>query len=532
MTRASKGSRTKENWSSSLLSNQENDRLSELLGRKCVSLVSTVVQLCMALPNSRDRWSRQHCGVVCFVKDNPKRSFFIRLYDLTEGTLIWEQELYNQFEYCARFPFFHTFSGDDCQIGLNFANENEADAFRESVEQKINQRLNRQEKKQSLPPPPVSADDRRGGLPPLPPPNGSRSPASIPMATLDIQNSDVAKSRSRSASTPAPASLALDKGKKEKKKSSKKSKLSKADIGAPSSFVHVSHVGWDPNTGFDVNNMDPDLKCLFSKAGISDAQLADAETSKLIHDFIEQSGGLEAVKEEMRRQEPYPPAPPSRSGPLPPVPSPAPPGRAPEAWGGGIGSCPGLCLGDSAALPRGARGGLSFPRSEVGAGRGSPPRGLQRGCRRVPPPPLRGTRREDPPRGGHPRCGGEGGGPPLVPLPEEGVGGRPPLPRGEGGGGQGRSPPGGPSHTGSSPRPAPPPAAGGRGALLDQIVMGKKLKSVPDRTDSAPSGPAESSEGLVGALMMVMQKRSKVIHSSDEEEEDRGEDDDDDDWDD
>ncbi|RXM29943.1 Wiskott-Aldrich syndrome protein-like [Acipenser ruthenus] len=49
--------------------------------------------------------------------------------------------------------------------------------------------------------------------------------------------------------------------------------------------------------------MDPDLKCLFSKAGISDAQLADADTSKLIHDFIEESGGLEAVKEEMRRQD-------------------------------------------------------------------------------------------------------------------------------------------------------------------------------------------------------------------------------------
>ncbi|MGH0134454.1 UNVERIFIED_CONTAM: hypothetical protein FKN15_013542 [Acipenser sinensis] len=276
MSRGSKGSKAQENWSSSLLSNQENEKLSELLGRKCVSLVSTVVQLCMALPNSRDCWSRQHCGVVCFVKDNPKRSFFIRLYDLKEGILIWEQELYNQFEYCTQSPFFHTFAGDDCQIGLNFANEDEAEAFRVNVIQKINQRLNRQ---------------------------ATRSPASIPMATVDIQNTDIAKSRNRSASTPAPASLPLEKGKKNKKKSGKKSKLSKADIGAPSSFVHVSHVGWDPNTGFDVNNMDPDLKSLFSKAGISDDQLADAETSKLIHDFIEQSGGLEAVKEEMRRQD-------------------------------------------------------------------------------------------------------------------------------------------------------------------------------------------------------------------------------------
>lgn len=51
-----------------------------------------------------------------------------------------------------------------------------------------------------------------------------------------------------------------------------------------------------------VNNLDPDLQSLFSRAGISEAQLTDAETSKLIYDFIEDQGGLEAVRQEMRRQ--------------------------------------------------------------------------------------------------------------------------------------------------------------------------------------------------------------------------------------
>lgn len=74
----------------------------------------------------------------------------------------------------------------------------------------------------------------------------------------------------------------------------------------------------------------------------------------------------------------------------------------------------------------------------------------------------------------------------------------------------------------------------------------------------SPSTPTESGEGIVGALMLVMQKRSKVIHSSgkydnihststnrgrfclyqlfslsDESEDEGGDDDDDDDeWDD
>ncbi|ERE63737.1 putative wiskott-Aldrich syndrome protein like protein [Cricetulus griseus] len=55
--------------------------------------------------------------------------------------------------------------------------------------------------------------------------------------------------------------------------------------------------------GLQVNNLDPDLRSLFSRAGISEAQLTDAETSKLIYDFIEDQGGLEAVRQEMRRQD-------------------------------------------------------------------------------------------------------------------------------------------------------------------------------------------------------------------------------------
>lgn len=69
--------------------------------------------------------------------------------------------------------------------------------------------------------------------------------------------------------------------------------------------------------------------------------------------------------------------------------------------------------------------------------------------------------------------------------------------------------------------------------MLDQIRLGKKLRNVTENPDPAPSTPPASSEGIVGALMSVMQKRSKVIHSSDESEDEGGDDDDDDDeWDD
>jgi len=98
--------------------------------------------------------------------------------------------------------------------------------------------------------------------------------------------------------------------------------LTNADIGIPSNFQHIGHIGWDPNTGFDVNNLDTELKNLLDLCGIAGAQLKDKETSKAIYDFIEKTRGVKAVKNELRRQ--APPSPPLCRGRLP-LPSPAPP---------------------------------------------------------------------------------------------------------------------------------------------------------------------------------------------------------------
>lgn len=191
----SRGSKAKvESARSSLLSLQENDKLEELLGRRCASMCTAVAQLFMALPHSPSTWSLQHTGVVCLVKDNPQRSYFIRMFDLKTGRQVWEQELYNQIIYSSPQPYFHTFSADDCQVGLNFSVQQEADAFQNAVEEKINQRNNRQDKKQRPPPP-----SERGSLPPVPPEKASSGgPGSFQMATVDIQNPDINSSRYRS----------------------------------------------------------------------------------------------------------------------------------------------------------------------------------------------------------------------------------------------------------------------------------------------------------------------------------------------
>lgn len=125
---------TPENKPSYLLSHDENRQLFNLIGTKCKSLASAVVQVYFADPPGRNQWNKRYCGIICFIKDNIKRSYFLRgkhlyhsfwfkkipsikliffsVFCMDSQTILWEQELYSTFEYLAPRPYFHTFEGD------------------------------------------------------------------------------------------------------------------------------------------------------------------------------------------------------------------------------------------------------------------------------------------------------------------------------------------------------------------------------------------------------------------------------------
>ncbi|XP_061618811.1 actin nucleation-promoting factor WASL-like isoform X2 [Phyllopteryx taeniolatus] len=265
------------NVGSMLLTPQENDYLFNHLGRKCITLSSGVVQVFTADRNAT--WTKRCCGVACLIKDNPQRSYFIRVFDVKDSKMLFEQELYNNFNMNPSRPYFITFAGDSSQVGLNFASEEEAKRFRGHLAELLGKRQRKTEKRRE-------------------PPNGP----TLPMATVDIENPEISTGH-RFHSNSQVNNIIHSTFKREKKGKGKKKRLTKADIGTQSNFQHIGHVGWDPNTGFDLNNLDPELKHLFDMCGISEAQLKDKETSKVIYDFIEKKGGVEAVKNELRRQE-------------------------------------------------------------------------------------------------------------------------------------------------------------------------------------------------------------------------------------
>ncbi|XP_047430904.1 WASP like actin nucleation promoting factor b isoform X5 [Mugil cephalus] len=372
---------------------------------------------------------------------------------------------------------------------------------------------------------------------------GIRGPT-LPMATVDIKNPEINSVHRYHNNSQVNNLVHSAFPKREKKAKGKKKRLTKADIGTPSNFQHIGHVGWDPNTGFDLNNLDPELKNLFDMCGISEAQLKDKETSKVIYDFIEKKGGVEAVKNELRRQgpprwsAPPPPPPPSRGGPPPPPPhhSSAPPPPPPARGRGAPPPPPSRAPVSAPPPPPPSRPGMTAP----------PPPPPSRGPLPPPPPPAHASIPVAPPPPPPPPSSStpsSTGGPPPPPPPPPPPGPPPPAPPlpTEANGGDGSLAAPGKSALLSQIREGTQlkkveqkekPAVS-RDALLDQIRQGIQLKPREDNIDSTPATPAPSA-GIVGALMEVMQKRSKAIHSSDEDDDDEDDEDfeEDDEWDD
>ncbi len=278
---------------------------------------------------------------------------------------------------------------------------------------------------------------------------------------------------------------------KKGKKDKRKQKLTKEDIGAPSNFQHVQHIGWNPNTGFDLENVDPNLIKFFEVAGVSQEQLTDQDTRTFIYDFIDRHGGIDAAIQEVKRPPPSKPSVPPVSSLPPPIHSsiapqpPPPPSRSPHK------------LTTAPPAP---------PMPNV-----APP---------PPPPPLPTSV------------------PAAVPPPPP----PPPMPS---------SAPVPPPMPSAKATPAPQPVANDtRSALMDQIRKGRALNHVEPDSESVKSntsnddprnalmnqirqgvglrsveinagkadrksGPAEAG-GLAGALARALQERARAIGQTDE----------------
>ncbi|GFG33499.1 hypothetical protein Cfor_04970 [Coptotermes formosanus] len=294
-----------EQSGSVLLTRDESEQVYHLLGSRCQCLAAGVVQLFVTDPPDHSTWRRSDAGVLCLVKDNQQRSYFFRLYCLTRCEMVWEHEVYNSMVYQCPKVWLHTFEGEDCIVAFNFAHENDARNIEAVLNQKLEAKKQRRLERRSRSSMQTSHNSVSSGYPVGP---GGSVTGSHMGSSTHLANGSLAQSPRQQHRTAS--------GSRRKDKDSKR-RLTKADIGLPRDFRHISHVGWDPNKGFDLDNVeDPQLKMFFVKAGVSDSQLQDRETREFIYDFINRHGGMDAVKDEVV----YPQAPQPPVGP-PPVPA-------------------------------------------------------------------------------------------------------------------------------------------------------------------------------------------------------------------
>jgi Wiskott-Aldrich syndrome protein len=204
------------------LSQAEISQFSRVISDEVITITVARLYECTGEWRYRGLW-----GAICLLKTTD--GFAFKLLDFNNSRMLWEHVLAD-IKYAQDLPHFHSFMGKSSVMGLSFASDKDAQDFARQV-------LNRE-----------SFLSKRANTSP-----------SI-------------------AASPAASSESKEEGKDSKSwfKSSKKKekkKIDKSMISAPENFQHLSHVGFDPKTGFSASNIPMEWKVIFQKAGITEVLL-------------------------------------------------------------------------------------------------------------------------------------------------------------------------------------------------------------------------------------------------------------------
>ena len=176
---------------------------------------------------------------------------FLSLIDLATGKIAWQHEVYKEL-LLNSLPAFLYFASDNGKFvfGFLFLNCAEAEDFLAVFSKHHHHQ-------QPQPQPEEFKVARPIKMQPPPPPTIALSTANHKVETV------------------AP------KGKKK----------GKVRVGNPTNFRHLSHIGFDPEGGFELQNIPPEWRNLFEKAGVTREQLENKDTAEFIVDFVEKRGG-------------------------------------------------------------------------------------------------------------------------------------------------------------------------------------------------------------------------------------------------
>lgn len=256
------------------LTPDEHTKLWGLFAPKSYSLCTTISQV---LIGQQGRWRVHDNGVLCFVKDHVRKSFFLRLFNLMTNQVSWEMELYLEMEIKSPKPYFMTFDGDTHRIGLNFYKEEDCNRMNRIINEKVCRRN--------------SMKPSRTAAPPL---------SNYYTDTLRKEPNNDLKCLGRTQNIPG-GQMAIDAAKQTRDRGRrKKGGLSKADIGVPMADTFQIKDGYRlhqqsgqvdarPNPQEYLKN--PAVQDLLERAGITEAHMrSDSAAQEQIYRFIDTMG--------------------------------------------------------------------------------------------------------------------------------------------------------------------------------------------------------------------------------------------------
>lgn len=118
-----------------ILNDQDREKVKRHIPKAANKIIdATVARLYIAYP---DHLAWQYTGLVgaiALVDDLVGHTFFLKMVDILGNQgVVWDQELYVNFEYNQDRKFFHTFEIEDCLVGLLFEDTKDAAHFYKKV---------------------------------------------------------------------------------------------------------------------------------------------------------------------------------------------------------------------------------------------------------------------------------------------------------------------------------------------------------------------------------------------------------------
>jgi hypothetical protein len=191
---------------------------------------------------------------------------------------VFDEELYVGMKYEAPIPYFHMFEIDGTIAGLDFVSEKAAEQFWAKVQQWI--------------------------------PKSATTPS---MAPLPEQKNHMEMSKTKSGFGQIKSLLGME----------EEINVKASVISKPTNVKHLQHIGYDPDKGFQVENIPPEWKAFFKSAGIKAKDLQDPETAKQVMNVMESY----AANNDLSAPPPAPPAPGAPAAPPAGRSAPPPPAR-------------------------------------------------------------------------------------------------------------------------------------------------------------------------------------------------------------